>query len=367
MPTRQKEFAVFTSIPLYKNDICGASWSIGPLGGHHTESEHTCQGLFSPSHGARYPGIERLLNGAGVFPYDLRAEGLNDLARWLVEQRITIFHSVPTVFQYFCSTLSGKETFPNLRLIRLGGEPVFKRHVDLYKQHFSAECVLANELGSTETGGTAQFLIGKATKLEEGKVPSGYPLEDMEVLLLDDAGDELGYNDVGEIAIRSRYLALGYWGRPSLTKSAFLPDPRGGDARIYRTGDIGCLRPDGCLVHLGRKDSQVKIRGHRIELTDVEAALFDAPGIKQAVVLARKDDSGEKRLVAYIVTDPKKPPTTGELRSFLADRLPDHMIPTVFVPIDALPQTLSGKVDRRSILPPSLAPNHACHPSREAG
>ena len=120
-------------------------------------------------------------------------------------------------------------------------------------------------------------------------VPVGYPVEDNEILLLNDDGEQVGFNDIGEIAAKSRYLSPGYWHRPDLTQAVFRPDPEGSDERIYRTGD------------LGRKDDQVKIRGYRVEVDEIEIALIEHPAIKEAVVVARADQRGGQRLVAYPV------------------------------------------------------------------
>ena len=160
-----------------------------------------------------------------------------------------------------------------MRLIKLSGEPVYKRDVDIFKKYFPESCLLINMLASAEVGSTRVYFMGKETPIHENLVPIGYPMEECEVLLLDADGNALGFNQVGEIAIRSRYLSPGYWRRSDLTEAAFLPDPEGGDARIYRTGDLGFMLPDGCLVHRGRKDSHVKIRGYSVELAEIEAAL----------------------------------------------------------------------------------------------
>ena len=159
-------------------------------------------------------------------------------------------------------------------------------------------------------------------------------------------------DDIGEIAIRSRYLSPGYWRRPDLTAAAFRPDPAGGPERIYRTGDLGRRLPDGCLVHLGRKDFQVKIRGFRVEVAEVEGALLSLPTVQEAVVVAREDRPGDRRLVAYLVPTARPAPTVTALRQALAAVVPDYMVPAAYVLLDALPKTPGGKVDRRALPPP---------------
>jgi ubiquinone/menaquinone biosynthesis C-methylase UbiE/acyl carrier protein len=152
--------------------------------------------------------------------------------------------------------------------------------------------------------------------------------------------------------IKSRYIALGYWQNPEVTRSAFSFDPRGGDERFFRTGDLGRTRPDGCLDHLGRKDRQVKIRGIRIEPAEVEAILAKHPSVRQAVVAAYEEALGQKELVAYVVPASDLKPSSTVLREYLRGLLPAQMVPTAFVALDEIPVTRNGKVDRRALPAP---------------
>ena len=229
-----------------------------------------------------------LLNGAALCPFNIEEEGLANLADWLIQEKITIYFSVPTVFRHFTDSLVGGEHFSMLRLIYLAGEAATKRDVELYKKHFSPDCILVNSLASNEAGIIRQYFIDKETEIEGTIVPAGYEVDGKEILVLNDAGQEVGCNEVGEIAVKSRYLSPGYWRKPELTSAAFLPDPEGGDRRVYLTGDLGRMLPDGCLIHLGRNDTQVKIRGIKIEVSEIEMALLEHPAVKEAVVLARE-------------------------------------------------------------------------------
>jgi len=290
-----------------------------------------------------------LLNGASLYPFDIKAEGLTRLANWLTENEITIYRSVPTVFRPFVSTLTGEERFPKLRLIYLSGEPVYKKDVELYRKHFSDNCILVNRLGTGEALTFRWYFIDKEIPIKGIHVPVGFAVPDKDVVLLDEVQHEADGARVGEIGVKSCYLSPGYWKRPDLTQAAFLPNPDGGDNRIYRTGDIGRMLPDGCLVHLGRKDHQVKIRGYRIEVPEIEMALLDFPAVKEAVVVAREDRPGDQRLVAYLVPARKPSPSVSGLRRFLNEKLPEYMIPSAFVLLDTLPLTPTGKVDRKAL------------------
>ena len=293
-----------------------------------------------------------LLNGASLYPFNIKAEGLTSLVNWLTQNEITIYRSVPTVFRHFASTLTGEERFPKLRSIYLSGEPVYKKDVELYREHFSEDCILVNRLGTGEALTFRWYFIDKKIPIKGTHVPVGYAVPDKEVILLNEVQQGSDGSRIGEIAVKSEYLSPGYWKRIDLTKATFLPDLEGGNSRIYRTGDLGRMLPDGCLVHLGRKDFQVKIRGYRIEIAEIEMALLDHVAIKEAAVRLWEGRSGDQRLVAYFVPAEHQAPTVTELRRFIAESLPDYMIPSVFVLLDHLPLTPNGKLARLSLPAP---------------
>jgi acyl carrier protein len=211
---------------------------------------------------------------------------------------------------------------------------------------------LVNRFGTTETGNVCLYFIDKQTQVSGRVVPVGYPLEDTAVLLLDEDGEEVEDNHKGEIAIESRYLSPGSWRRPELNHTVFRPAPAAGDARIYRTGDLGYLLPDGCLVHLGRRDAQVKIRGYRIEVEEIKGVLLEHVGVQEAAVVVQAATPEDKRLVAYVVPVQASGLTPTELRDFLRSQLPTYMIPAAFVLLESLPLTPTGKVDRQALVPP---------------
>jgi amino acid adenylation domain-containing protein len=294
-----------------------------------------------------------LLNGAALYPFDVRERGFAELADWLTDKRITIIRGVPTFFRSFMTSIDADRRFPDVTILSLGGEPMLTRDLEYFNRHFSPRCVLTHALGPTECLTVCWALIAHGTEATGGKLPIGRCLPGKEVLLWDEAQREVAAGEVGEIAVRSRYLSPGYWGDPERTRASFVPDPDGSDARIYRTGDLGMRTPDGTLVHVGRKDFQAKIRGFRVDVVEVENALRAVGGVRHAVVVPREVAPGEPRLVAYYVVANDAPVTAAGLRAALRQALPDYMIPSAFVALDAIPVTPTGKTDRLRLPPPA--------------
>ncbi|MHC4713127.1 MAG: phosphopantetheine-binding protein [Planctomycetota bacterium] len=198
----------------------------------------------------------------------------------------------------------------------------------------------------------SRFLVDGKTILKSHVVPVGYVVPHKEILLLDENGKPVTPGEAGEIAVKSRFLAAGYWRRPELTREKFLVRQLadGGEERTFLTGDLGRLDDQGRLVHLGRKDFQVKVRGYRIETAEVEQALLATGEVGEALVVGR-DQPGEdgKTLVAYMVPSTRPAPTVTHLRSVLSENIPEYMVPTRFVFLDSMPRTATGKADRRAL------------------
>jgi amino acid adenylation domain-containing protein len=290
-----------------------------------------------------------VLNGAAVFPFNILQQGMDELGSWLSRMRISIYFSVPSVFRRWVNTLTGQEDFSRLRVIDLAGETVVSFDVDLYKRHFSSNCIFVNNLGSNEAGTMRLYFINKTTEVSEGIVPVGYEVDDKEILIIDNEGRELGCNEVGEIAVRSAFLSPGYWRNPDLTATAIRTDSGDPQKRIYHTGDLGCILPDGCLLYKGRNQFRPKIRGIGVDIHEIEAALHSHASIREALIRVREEESGEQRLIAYVVPRKNTALTTHEIRMFLADRLPTQMVPSVVISPDPLPRTFHGKIDFQAL------------------
>jgi acyl-coenzyme A synthetase/AMP-(fatty) acid ligase len=291
-----------------------------------------------------------LLNGATLCPYDIRKRGVTQISDWLVRQEVTILFSVPVLFHQFVGTLTGHEFFPHLRVIQLGSDLVTPRGLEEYQRHFSAHTILVIRFGTTETGTVRRMYFDSTSPLKEAENAVGYAVEGAEVCLIDDVGAASPIGAVGEIVVKGRYLSPGYWGRPDLSREKFVTDPNG-DGRIYRTGDLGRLRADGRLYHLGRKDFQLSVRGYRVEAGEIEAVLLTQQNVKEAIVATcgSSTSAGHDRLVAYIVAFEMPFPTISALREAVRDKLPTYMVPTDFIFLDSLPLTPTGKINRLAL------------------
>lgn len=296
--------------------------------------------------------FQSLLNGASLHCFDLKSEGIHELAKWLKQESITVYHSPPAVFRQLAEATPAKEKLSSLRLIRLTGAPVHRLDFDFYTQKFAPSALLQIVLNSTEANVISSFVTDGTFCFPEDGSPVGYPAPDKEVLLLDENGLEVAHGQVGEICVKSRYLPPGYWECSEINGSQTCSPENSAAEAILLTGDLGRVLPDGLLVHLGRKDSMVKIRGYRVELAEIESALQDYPAVKEVSVLAWEHEPGDKIPVAYVVPRGSPAPTIRELYDFLKTRLPDYMVPGRFMFLDSLPLT-NGKLDRTALPLPS--------------
>ncbi|WP_405559512.1 amino acid adenylation domain-containing protein [Streptomyces sp. NBC_01180] len=273
------------------------------------------------------------------------------LAGLIQRESVTTAQFVPSTLELFVSA-PATAGCTSLRQVFCGGEVLSTALAWRFQTLLNAE--LINLYGPTEVSvySTSRRF---GTDVEGAAVPVGRPAANLRVYVLDSALRPVPVGWVGEIYIAGAGVTRGYVRRPAESAQRFVPDPFGAPGtRMYRTGDLGRWRADGDLEYVSRIDSQVKIRGHRIELGEVEAVLEGAAGVRQAVVVAREDRPGVRRLVAYVVPDGAVDGVGGVdvvgLRAHVGGRLPEYMVPAAFVVLDALPLTPNGKVDRR-VLP----------------
>jgi amino acid adenylation domain-containing protein len=288
------------------------------------------------------------------------------LAEWMKQEDISIAHLTPAMGQILTEATQGK-TLPSLRYTFFVGDKLTRREWFRLRR-LAPRLTVVNFYGATETQRAVSYFVvpndvqvasgdGRAGNHLKEIIPLGRGMKDVQLLVLNTAGQLVGIGEVGEIHVRSPHVAKGYLSDELLTRERFKINPCTGQAGdwMYKTGDLGRYLPEGDVEFLGRIDHQVKIRGFRIELGEIEAVLGQHPAVKDVVMLAREDVPGDKRLVAYVVPGREDTLTPGELRSYLSQKLPDYMVPSAIVLMDALPLTPNSKVDRRALPVPDVS------------
>jgi amino acid adenylation domain-containing protein len=284
-----------------------------------------------------------------IVPEEVRRDG-EQLYEFLQSQAIDVLDCTPSQLRLLLASEFNKNgaQYPSLALI--GGEAIYE---DMWAQlSHHRQTTFFNVYGPTEC-----TVDATAARIEPGaRRPSiGRPIDNVQIFLLDANLQPVPISVEGELFIGGAGLARGYVGQPELTAGRFVPHPfsEQAGARLYRSGDLAHYRPDGTIEFMGRCDFQVKIRGHRIEPSEVEAVLLKHPRVRQAVVVDREFAAGDRRLIAYVVAEKNTNPS--ELSDYVKDNLPSYMAPAMWVTLDELPLTPNGKVDRAALVTPQLS------------
>ncbi|MFD5514916.1 amino acid adenylation domain-containing protein [Streptomyces sp. NPDC127066] len=304
-----------------------------------------------------YEILGSLLAGACVVvpPDDLEVTDPVRLRRLVIDTRVTAWSSAPALLELLVNHAHSGPGFDGaaLRLAVLGGDRPPAALPDRLAE-LLPQLRLYNLAGMTEVSYCSTYHLVRRPEPVPGTIPWGRPLPNQRLYVLDAHGEPVPVGVRGELHIGGAGVRRGYWRRPQLTAERFTPDPFGRTpaGRLYRTGDAARWRASGELEFLGRLDHQVKLRGLRIEPGEIEAALGTHEDVKRCVVLLR-GEGADRRLVAYLTTRGPLPPSVGELRRYLLDRVPDHMVPSAFVLMDDLPLQPSGKLDRTALPDPA--------------
>jgi amino acid adenylation domain-containing protein len=283
-----------------------------------------------------------------------RATDPDALSEYFDKNAVDCLKIVPSHVTALIGTANAGKVLPRKRLI-LGGEASTSKLIKTL-QSLAPDCMIFNHYGPTET--TVGVMTYNVTRwgLDDGSthLPLGRPIRNTQAYILDEHLGPVPIGVTGDIYIGGAGVTRGYLNHPELTAEKFIPDPFGPKpgGRIYRTGDLGRYLPNGNVEFLGRADEQVKIRGFRIELSEIESTLTQHPAVREAVAGVVGSSPDDKQIVAYIVADQTGPPSIGELRGFLKERLPDYMSVSSFVFIDSVPLTANGKIDRRALPSP---------------
>jgi amino acid adenylation domain-containing protein len=271
------------------------------------------------------------------------------LVDWLDIEQVEILHCVPSVFRALINQGLNSNYFEAMRYVALAGEALMPSDVRRWMEVFGERIKLVNLYGPTETTILKVFHFVQPEDVARPSIPLGKPMKGAAVLIMDSALQPCQEGAVGEIYIRTPYCSHGYYNEPELTREVFVPNPFNDDPSdiIHKTGDFGRLLEDGSLEFLGRRDQQVKVRGVRVELGEIENLLRSHESVADVAVVDRDDSEGNKFLVAYVTMS--NGTRAEELRPYLAERLPEAMLPSAFVELEKLPRTLNGKVDRKAL------------------
>ncbi len=303
-----------------------------------------------------------LVNGSRLVIASPDARSLEELATIVEQERVTVLFLTSGLFHQLVETHVTR--LQSVRYLMTGGDIVSPHHARLVMQNLP-RCVLVHAYGPSEN---TTYTMCHTIESDPGPVsylPLGSPISNTTVYVLDEHMSPVPTGVAGELYTGGMGLARGYLRRPDLTAEAFLPNPFAGEPgeRLYRTGDRVRWSTDGNLQFLGRLDHQVKLRGFRIELEEIQAAILQLSGMRHALVLVREDTPGDKRLVAYVVAEPGTPGADEtELRNHLSKQLPEYMVPAAIIMLDDLPLTPTGKIDRKAL----PAPEYGKEKSRQS-
>ena len=292
-----------------------------------------------------------LCSGGTVCAPESRSLILNatSLVDWLDIEQIEVLHCVPSVFRALLNEKLESRYFGALRCVLLAGEALYPADVKRWMDVFGERIKLLNVYGPTETTVLKVAYEVKAADVDRASIPIGKPIKGSAVMLINSRGQLCRGEAVGEIHIRTPYRSHGYYGAPELTNEVFIQNPFSDDTLdiLYKTGDYARLLDDGNLEFLGRRDQQVQVRGVRVELGEIENLLRGHKAVADVAVVDREDAEANKFLVAYVTLNEGR--DNAPLRQYLAERLPESMIPSAIVELDELPRTLNGKVDRKAL------------------
>ncbi len=324
-------------------------WEIAAIGaGPRTRVSQ----LASPSFdGFLKDAFVPLCSGGVVCAPESRSIILNasQLADWLDIEQVEVLHCVPSVFRALLNERLESRYFEAMKYVVLAGETLYPADVKRWMEMFGERIKLLNIYGPTETTVLKVAYEVKAEDVERPSIPLGKPIKGSAVMLINSRGQLCRGEAVGEIHLRTPYRSHGYYGEPELTREVFIRNPFSDDPTdiLYKTGDYGRLLEDGNLEFLGRRDQQVQVRGVRVELGEIENLLRGHAAVTDVAVVDRADAAGNKFLVAYVTLNDDT--GSAPLRQYLAERLPETMLPSAFVELDQLPRTLNGKIDRKAL------------------
>jgi len=359
----------FGPSPAQHGDIAGLLYTSGSTGGPKGASQTHRNQLFHSrryceTHGvvpadrialalppvgasARTDIFAALLSGATLCCRDLAKHGAEGIDDWVDREGITVLHLVPTLYRAMVRALPEGRVMRTVRVVRLGGEAIRRQDLESFARHFPSDAVLSWSLSTTESSASTMMHWRAGDPITEGPMPSGYPLDDPEPMIVDERGERAPQGATGRIVLRGTSLSPGYWKAPEIAAKFFADDPREPGVRTFATGDLGRIDARGMLVHEGRMDYHLKIAGNRIDPAELEEALCRHPDVEDAAVIPREATSGESWLHAYATT--RGEVAASALRAHVASLLPPYMVPARIEFLEKMPLTATGKIDRAGL------------------
>jgi len=291
-----------------------------------------------------------LLSGSRLALYDGSSQAMADLPAWIHNQQVTSLTLAPGIFRALVALNPNPLYFHSVRLLRMIGDRVLPKDLVAFCRLMPDTTIFRVAWGASEAKIASEIFYDKIWAARTEEVSLGWPLADGEMLVVDETGRPVVQGETGEIVIHSRFISPGYWKEPTLTAQKFRPDPQAKGIFYYHSGDLGRTGTDGRVYFMGRADSQVKIRGQRVELDEIERMLWAAEGVRSAIAEVRGDTPESGQLIAWIECQSDHPaPTVSQLHRWLIERLPPQMIPHRFVFLERFPLNRNGKVDRSAL------------------
>ena len=290
-----------------------------------------------------------LLNGASLWPFSVSGKSAVEIAEWLEAEKISILHTVPTLFRFICRGIHSGRRFSFIRMVRMGGEAITCNEWQSFRNHFQNNSGLYVGLGSTEAFNYFQTVYPHDEEITENVLPVGEPVPGMASVLINEDGKQCGINETGEIVLWSKYIFSGYQGQPDITQKTLFKSLVSEKYRLFRTGDLARCDQNGRFFHVGRNDHQFKISGNRVEPAEIEQALRRISPIQEAAVVFHSGGKGINRIVAFVAIGSEDEPRRRKLRDSLGALIPAYMIPSAFFFMSELPLLPGGKIDRHAL------------------
>lgn len=289
------------------------------------------------------PIFGALLNGATLNIFNLKKDSFTEFGKWLRQEKISVIMMIPSVLRQFVSTLGSGRRFPKLSKLLLAGETLYRSDVEKIKEHLMHDASIYNLYASSEAYLARAYKITQDTVIKGNNVPIGYSVPGMEISIEEEDGSRSDPYKTGEICITGKYLALGYWNKEELTAQDFVSAEDGN--RTFKSKDMGYKMSDGCIVHIGRSDSMVKLRGYRIDLGEIENTIMALKQVKEVAVSVKENPFSTKHIILYYVKKENTELDALYMKVAVLRSLPDYMVPSYFIELESLPKNNIGKMN----------------------